>query len=316
MAATGTRPTPEERRAAAQQLLEEELQRLVDSGEYGAWFAKMASFHRYSPTNTLWILTQAPEATRVASYRTWQQLDRHVRKNETGIMVFHPKPYWVDPTTGDKTRPPRTDADRRRLEKRTGFGIGYVFDIAQTDGAPLPELGRPAPADAPQALNDHLVGWCAEQGVTVATEPLPAGLYGYYQRDRDRIVLADASSSGERAATLAHELAHRQDPELQAAELAGDRRYYAHHRPDCEAVAEAAAHTITARFGHDITGHAAGYIAGWVDGDVGRLTALQQRVGQVTHTLLPPDRLDVALTAAASRATDQTRHRRGATASR
>ena len=300
-------PTVEQRRAAVQARLDQELRRIIDSGEYAAWFAKMASFHRYSPTNAAWILAQEPDATKVASYRTWRHVGRQVRKGETGIMVFHPKPYWVDPSTGDRVRPPRTAVERARLEQRIGFGVGHVFDIAQTDGDPL-ELGRPAPADAPRALAEHLDGWCAEQAVTVETRALPPGLYGYYQRDGDRIVLATSNAPGERVATLAHELAHRQDPELLRAEVVGDRRYYAHNRADCEAVAEAAAHAISARFNHDLTGHSAGYIASWVDGDVDRLTELQQRVGKVTSTLLPPDQLDLALQAARDQATATIRH--------
>ena len=306
-------PSVDERRAAVQELLETEIRRIVDSGEYAAWFAKMASFHRYSPTNAAWIVAQAPHATRVASYRIWQQLGRQVRKGETGIMVLLPKPFWVDPSTGQRVRPPRTAVERARLEKHTSFGIGHVFDVSATDGEPLPELGRPAPADAPQALVDHLDSWCAAHGVAVETRDLPAGLYGYYERGPDRIVLASSNTAGERIATLAHELAHRQDPELIRAEVVGDRRYYAHHRPDCEAVAEGAAHVISARFRLDLTAHSAGYIAGWIRGDIGRFAALQQRVGQVCRSLLPPDRLDLALHAAASSLTEQTRQP-GATA--
>ena len=304
------RPSVDERRAQVQAKLEAELKRIVDSGEYAAWFSKMAAFHRYSPTNAAWILAQAPAATKVASYRTWQQVGRQVRKGETGIAVFHPKPFWVDPASGERVRPPRDAAERARLEQHIGFGLGHVFDISQTDGDAL-ELGRPAPEQAPQALAEHLDGWCAEQGVTVETRDLPAGLSGYYQRDGDRIVLASSITAGERVATLAHELAHRQDPELLHAETSGDRRYYAHNRADCEAVAEAVAHAVSARFNHEITGHAAGYIAGWVDGDVDRLTVLQQRVGKVTATLLPADRLDLALDAARTQAATTRRGRAG-----
>lgn len=292
------RPTADQRRAAAERQLEAELQRLVDSGEYASWFAKMASFHRYSPNNTLWILAQRPDATRVASYRTWQKIGRQVRRGETGIMVFHPKPFWVDAATGERVSPPKTPGESATRQRRMSFGIGHVFDVSQTDGEPLPQLGRPAPASAPQELAEHLDGYCRDNRVAVETRDLPEGLGGYYQRDGDRIVLAAGVSEGERVATLAHELAHREDPELIAADVAGDRRYYAHNRPDCEAVAEATAHAISARFGHDITGHSAGYIASWIQGDTDRFKQLHDRVGQVARQLLPPDQLDLALTAA------------------
>jgi len=82
--------TVEHRRAAAEVALERELRRIVDSGEYGEWFRRMSLFHRYAPTNSLWIMAQLadrPDASGiVASYRTWQRLGRQVRKGERGIM--------------------------------------------------------------------------------------------------------------------------------------------------------------------------------------------------------------------------------------
>ena len=305
-----TRTSLDQRRVEAEAQLDAELRRIVDSGEYAEWFGKMSLFHRYSPTNSLWIMAQLAQrgdhsSGIVASYRTWQQLGRQVRRGERGLMVWHPKPYWVDRATGEQVRPPRSDRERARLDQRMSFGVGYVFDAASTDGDPLPELGHPAPETAPTELTDHLEQYCLDNGVTVEVRPLRSGLAGYYQREGDRIVLSQSSSEGERTATLAHELAHREDPELIAAHEAGDRSYYAHNRPDCEAVAEAAAHTISARFGHDITGHAAGYIAGWIRGDVGRFRQLHERVGQVARQLVPPLHLDRAMAAARTEALRQ-----------
>ena len=307
------RITVDDRRAAVEDALERELRRIVDSGEYGEWFRRMSLFHRYAPANSLLIMAQLahrPDAAGVvASYRTWQQLGRHVRKGERGIMIWYPKPYWVDPANGDRVRPPTTEADRAKLERRTFFGVGYVFDLSATNGEPLPELGRPAPEQAPQELANHLDAYCRAQGVTVETRELRQALSGYYRREEDRVVLNAALSPGELLATLAHELAHREDRELITAHVAGDRSYYAHNRPDCEAVAEAAAHTISARFGHDITAHSAGYIAGWIHGDVDRFRRLHDRVAQVTRQLVPPHQLDQLLDAARLKADSQTNRR-------
>lgn len=305
------RMSGEDTRAAAEAVLAAELARIVESGEYAAWFEKQAAFHRYSPNNAMWILAQKPDASRVASYRTWQQVGRQVRRGERGIVVFHPKPFWVDPTTGERVRPPSTDVGKARLVRKVSFGTGYVFDIAQTQGESL-ALGRPAPEHAPRALLDHLEGYCDDNRIATAIEPLPEGVSGYYRRHGDLVVLSSSTSVGERASTLAHELAHREDPELVAAHEAGDVGFYAHTRGDCEAVAEASAHAISARFGHDVTGASAGYIAAWVDGDVDRFKQLHSRVGQVTRRLVPPDRLDRTLDKGRDAARTQAQARRSA----
>lgn len=279
--------TRQQRQDAAAATLQQELERVVDSGDYTAWFRRLARFHTYSAGNQALIVAQRPDATRVASFRAWKDLGRSVNKGEQGILIWVPKPYWVD-ATGNRIPPPTSAAGRASAVRKVSFGVGYVFDITQTAGDPV-DLGPEVTADAPDDLVAHLDAYCADQGITVGyRDTMPLGVAGYYQRNRDRIVIAATAPRGEQVATWAHELAHREDPQLKATDTRQDRDYYTHNRPDCEAAAEAAAHMIGALHHFDTTGAAAGYIATWVQGDTDRLTDLHQRVCGIVDTICPP----------------------------
>ena len=93
---------------------------------------------------------------------------------------------------------------------------------------------------------------------------MPQGMAGYWRPFTDTITLNAFDSHDDQTIALAHELAHRHDPDLRAALIAGDPRYYGHDRPDCEAVAEAAVHTIAALYGFDTAATAGHDIAAWV----------------------------------------------------
>jgi hypothetical protein len=57
----------------------EHLSRSLAQGESEAlrnYLAAMGKFHRYSASNVLLIITQRPDATRVAGYQTWRKLHR------------------------------------------------------------------------------------------------------------------------------------------------------------------------------------------------------------------------------------------------
>jgi hypothetical protein len=57
---------------------------LVQSDGWRAMLDTAAKFHSYSLGNLLLIGAQAPQATRVAGFRSWQSLGRQVRKGERG----------------------------------------------------------------------------------------------------------------------------------------------------------------------------------------------------------------------------------------
>src|SRR3954463_14008971 len=64
--------------------------RMADSETFAAWLRARAAFHDYSFGNVCLIVSQRPEATRLAGYRTWQKLGRQVRKGEQGIKILAP----------------------------------------------------------------------------------------------------------------------------------------------------------------------------------------------------------------------------------
>ena len=93
--------------------------------KYLEWISR---FHSYSFGNIALILSQKPDSTYVAGYKTWQQLGRQVRGGEKGIAILVPM----------RTKP-RTELDPESQEERTVpgrlfFGVGHVFDVSQTDG--------------------------------------------------------------------------------------------------------------------------------------------------------------------------------------
>ncbi|MBI1874652.1 MAG: hypothetical protein HYS05_12330 [Acidobacteria bacterium] len=84
----------------------------------------IARFHRYSLHNVCLIVSQRPEATRVAGFHTWRKFGRFVRKGEKGIAI-------MAPITA------RKDADAADNESKTvvGFRAAYVFDVLSRDSA-------------------------------------------------------------------------------------------------------------------------------------------------------------------------------------
>jgi len=101
-------------------------------------------FHNYSWGNQMMIWTQRPTATRVAGYHTWRKMGRHVKQGQKGIAIFAPMVL---------ERKEAADPDGLvTLEKeQVWFRVVYVFDVAQTEGQPLPDL--------PTGCAGNLVTW-------------------------------------------------------------------------------------------------------------------------------------------------------------
>lgn len=249
--------------AQATQELQASLER-GHSDQLQAYLRAMAQFHDYSFGNVMLIVQQRPTATRVAGYKTWQKLGRQVRKGEKGIVIIAPMVF--------KRRPADTNTDD---EHAIGFRATHVFDVAQTDGEPLPEPGQVT--GDPQQHTDRLTTLVRSAGVTLryATADELGGAEGVAQGgtmllQRD---LAPAHAFSVLVHEFAHELLHHSGETRRPSKTVRET--------EAEAVAYIVGHAIGLENGTAATDYIQLY-----EGDVKTLTASLNRIQKAATRIL------------------------------
>ncbi|AXC16379.1 protein of unknown function DUF192 (plasmid) [Acidisarcina polymorpha] len=193
--------------ASSKELIAANIQSLIEQLEAGhsegltAYLAAMGKFHNYSFGNILEIARQRPDAQKVAGLYAWNQLGRKVRKGERGIRI-------LAPMIGIK-RKKDSAAEKETPEQKkpalVGFRAVYVFDVSQTDGAPLPELSSKVKGSVGE-YRERLFAFVAVQGIELeydnSISPAMGVSYG------GRIVLLPGQEPAEEFSTLVHEVAH------------------------------------------------------------------------------------------------------------
>jgi DNA primase catalytic core len=246
--------------------LQDSLQELVTSEDWQRALAVAARFHDYSFANTrlIWAQSLARGFTpsRVAGYRAWQELDRHVRRGERGLQILAPVIRQITPENGEE--------EERRV---VGFRVVHVFDIAQTDGQPLPEVPAAlVEGDLPSHW-EQVSGLITEAGFDLHVADLDRlgeanGITDWQHRE----VAVRASLPGaQRFKTAVHELAH-----VRLHEPTSDGR------PSCRGIveveAESVAYMVCAALGIDSAGYSLPYVASWSGGDITKVSATANRV--------------------------------------
>lgn len=256
------------------QQLQDSLQELVTSEDWQRALTVAARFHDYSFANTrlIWAQSIARGSTpsRVAGYRAWQKLGRNVRKGERGLQILAPVIRKVTPDNGEEE------------EKRVvGFRIVHVFDIAQTDGDPLPEVPITlVEGDLPSHWK-QVRGLITESGFDLQVADIDRlgqanGVTDWKQRD---VVVRASLPGAQRFKTAVHELAHIRlhEPNSEG-------------RPSCRGIieveAESVAYMVCAGLGIDSAGYSLGYVASWSGGDLTKVAATANRVTGCARAVL------------------------------
>ena len=246
----------------------EQLSQTLEAGHSGKlreYLAAMGRFHRYSWHNIMLIASQKPTATHVAGFHAWHKLGRFVKKGEKGILILAPVIRRKAEHNSE------TEADESSTA--VGFRAAYVFDISQTDGQALPEIG--SVNGDPREYRERLATFVSKQGIALEYSQDIAPARG--TSAGGKITLLPGQSAGEEFATLAHEVAH----EI----MHRDERRSSTSKRVRETEAEAVAFVVCSAIGLE-TGTAAKDYIGLYGGDAKLLNESLEYVQQTATQIL------------------------------
>ncbi len=246
--------------------LEAGIEEIYTSGKYTAWLDTMSRFHKYSLNNSILIMMQKPDATMVAGYSQWQKdFERNVKKGEKAIRIIAWNPYnrdivrnKIDPVTKLPIRDENGNyVKEEATEKVPSFRVVSVFDISQTEGKELPNLGvneLEGQVDNYTTFFEALKRTCP---VPIEFKDIQTGAKGYFQPKEQRITIKEGMSDIQTIKTTVHEMAHQK--------LHSNREENAQTRSGREIEAESVAYTVCQHFGIDTSEYSFGYVAAWAN---------------------------------------------------
>ena len=272
--------------------LEQGLQDLFNSDSYRNYLSTMSKFHNYSFNNTLLIAMQKPDATLVAGYKAWQKnFERHVNKGEKAIRILAPAPYKIKeerdkiaPVTQELLLDKDGNPQKEEVEITIpAFRAVSVFDVAQTDGKPIPELAGKELLSDVEGYQDMIRAVEAISPVPIELEEIAGDSKGYYDREAKRIAVQENMSESQTLKTMIHEVAHSK---LHSKEVEQDEQMKK-DRNTKEVEAESIAYTVCQHFGVDTSDYSFGYIAGWSSGrDTKELRASMDTIRRTASELI------------------------------
>ena len=272
--------------------LEQGIKELFESEKYKTYLNTMSKFHNYSFNNTMLIAMQKPDATLVAGFKAWQKnFDRHVKKGEKGIRILAPAPYKIkeerdkiDPVTQELLLDKDGNPQKEEVEITIPvFRAVSVFDVAQTDGKPIPELAAKELLSDVEGYQDMIRAVEAISPVPIELEEIAGDSKGYYDSEAKRIAVQENMSESQTLKTMIHEVAHSK---LHSKEVEQDEQMRK-DRNTKEVEAESVAYTVCQHFGIDTSDYSFGHIAGWSSGrDTKELRASMDTIRKTASELI------------------------------
>ena len=248
--------------------LEAGIKGIFDSEQYKSYLKTLAKFHNYSFNNCMLIALQKPDASHVGGFNFWKdEMKRPVMKGEKGIKILAPAPFKTTKTVDAvdaKGKPVfGKDGKREKMEQEItvpAFKIVSVFDVSQTDGEPLPEIGVDELTGSVDKYKEFLASLEKSSPVPVGFETIKNGAKGFYHQEDKRIVLNEGMGELQTLKTLIHEIAHSR---LHDIDKNAPKDTPRPDRRTREVEAESIAYTVCQHYGLDTSDYSFGYVADW-----------------------------------------------------
>src|SRR3989344_303046 len=112
--------------------LAEETDEYRKSAAFKEYLDTMARIWQYSYHNQLLIHVQKRDASRVAGFRKWNDIGRHIKAGSKAIKILAP--------LSKKSKEKDTATGEEKEVLRAYFWPVNVFDISQTEGKELPSI--------------------------------------------------------------------------------------------------------------------------------------------------------------------------------
>ena len=273
--------------------LETGMKELYNSDKYKDYLKSMSNFYQYSTNNIMLIHQQMPNATRIASFKLWdEKFNRHVKKGESGLYIYAPMSVKepetklmekLDPETG---APILDENGKVIMEEMTALtnGIKFklvpVFDISQTHGDPLPELVENISGDVAQytAFIDTLK---AVSPLPIEFEPMQENQDGYCDFG-NKIGIRDHMSETQTVCAVVHEMTHARLHDRQnIVENAESKTKKAK-----EIEAESIAYVVCQHYGIETSPNSFGYLAEYGSRDMSELKASLDIIRKESNNLI------------------------------
>ena len=280
--------------------IEQGIKELFQSDRYRQYLSVMSRFHRYSVNNTMLIYMQRPDATLVAGFQKWKnQFGRHVKQGERGITIIAPTPFKkkieevkLDPDTNA----PMLDPDGQQIVEEKEISIPMfkpvrVFDVAQTDGKPLPHLASTLTGSVEQ-YEVFVEALRRSAPVPISFAAIAPNTDGYFSPSDQAITIREGMSEVQTICAMVHEIAHSKlhNYEKQQAEATAGKdgaEIIKKDRNTEEVEAESISYAVCQYYGIQTSENSFGYIATWSQGkELKELRASLETINKTANGLI------------------------------